>query len=166
MNETHELESMPPESLSRLVWYNIGSIPTLRRKWSVANKTPTLQFMILYHMHAFGGLTLLPSLSLLVWLIKIIFSSDKTDLILEIVGVLLHDGQHVVKNIRFSEKIEKYFFPKKFFFLNYFPLLKRGQSYRTFCGRNLRIFVTIYSVFPDKPFQSNLMFAGKAKSLH
>jgi hypothetical protein len=34
--------------------------------------------------------------------------------------------------------------------------------YKTFYGRNLRIFILSKSVFPGQPFQPSLMFAGKA----
>jgi hypothetical protein len=37
-----------------------------------------------------------------------------------------------------------------------------GLYYKTFFGRNLRIFMISESVFPSKPFQSSLMFVGKA----
>ncbi len=40
----------------------------------------------------------------------------------------------------------------------------RGQCYKTFYGRNLRNFVTSYSVCPGKPFQLSLMFAGNARA--
>jgi hypothetical protein len=39
----------------------------------------------------------------------------------------------------------------------------RGQSYKTFYGRNFRIFVISYC--NGKPFQPSLMFVGKARSL-
>jgi hypothetical protein len=37
-----------------------------------------------------------------------------------------------------------------------------GQSYKTFYGHNLQIFEISHSVFPCKPSQPSLMFAGKA----
>jgi hypothetical protein len=37
-----------------------------------------------------------------------------------------------------------------------------GLYYRTFCGCNLWIFIISWSVYPGKPFQSNIMFASYA----
>jgi hypothetical protein len=39
-----------------------------------------------------------------------------------------------------------------------------GRYYKTFFGRNLRIFIISQSVVPGKPFQPSLVFAGKARA--
>ncbi len=41
----------------------------------------------------------------------------------------------------------------------------RGLSYKTFYGRNLRIFVISRVFAPGKPFQPSLIFVGKARGL-
>ncbi len=40
----------------------------------------------------------------------------------------------------------------------------RGQCFKTFYGRKLRLFMISQSVVPCKPFQPSLMFAGKARA--
>ncbi len=49
-------------------------------------------------------------------------------------------------------------------FVKKFYVLVKGQSYETFYGRNLQIFVARVFV-PGKPFQPCLMFVGKARGL-
>jgi hypothetical protein len=41
----------------------------------------------------------------------------------------------------------------------------RGQSYKTFYGHNLQVFVKARVFVLDKPFQPSLMFVCKARSL-
>ncbi len=42
---------------------------------------------------------------------------------------------------------------------------RRGQCYKTFYGRKLRIFVKAGAFAPGKPFQSSLLFADRVRSL-
>ncbi len=49
--------------------------------------------------------------------------------------------------------------------LHFITLDTRGQCYRTFYGRNLRMFVVSQGVALGRPFQPSIMFADKARSL-
>jgi hypothetical protein len=42
--------------------------------------------------------------------------------------------------------------------------MTRGQCYKTFYGRNLRVFVISYSVRPWQTFKPSLIFVGEARS--
>ncbi len=51
---------------------------------------------------------------------------------------------------------------KSLHYLNLLLIQFRGQCYKTFYGRKLRIFMINIAFAPDKTFQPSLMFAGKA----